>query len=67
MSEITKSSEVPISRAIEADKDKIVNGSWQERVLSLRIDNNRIKIVENWLEPNPVRDIQVFLDFANFY
>ena len=27
----------------------------------------RIKVVRKWLEPKPVRDIQVFLGFANFY
>ena len=28
---------------------------------------NRIEVVKNWSEPKLVRDIQVFLDFANFH
>ena len=29
--------------------------------------NNKIKIIQDWLEPKKVKDIQSFLDFANFY
>ncbi len=31
------------------------------------MEEKRIEDVRNWLEPQSVRDIQVFLDFANFY
>ncbi len=33
----------------------------------IRIEEKRIKAVRNWLKPQSVRDIQVFLGFANFY
>ena len=39
-------------------------------IVSLRdicIEDERIKAVEQWPEPKSVRDIQVFLGFANFY
>ena len=28
---------------------------------------NKVKIIQDWLEPKKVKDIQSFLDFANFY
>ncbi len=31
------------------------------------MEEERIKVVRDWLEPQSVRDIQVFLGFANFY
>ena len=31
------------------------------------MEDKRIKAVEQWLEPKSVKDIQVFLGFANFY
>ena len=31
------------------------------------MEDERIKAVRNWLEPKLVRDIQVFISFANFY
>ena len=33
----------------------------------LTMSNNKIKIIQDWLEPKKVKDIQSFLDFANFY
>jgi len=33
----------------------------------LTISNNKIKIIQDWLEPKKVKDIQSFLGFANFY
>ena len=27
----------------------------------------RIEVVKNWLKPKSLRDIQIFLNFANFY
>ena len=31
------------------------------------MEDEQIKAVKNWLEPTSVRDIQVFIGFANFY
>ena len=31
------------------------------------MEDERIKAVEQWPEPKLIRDIQVFLGFANFY
>ena len=31
------------------------------------MEDKRIKVVKQWLEPQLVQDIQVFLGFANFY
>ena len=31
------------------------------------MEDEQIKAVKNWLEPTLVRDIQVFIGFANFY
>ena len=36
-------------------------------VQRLQIKDERIEAVRNWPEPKLIRDIQVFLDFANFY
>ena len=33
----------------------------------IRIENERIKVVRNWPKPKSIRDMQVFIDFANFY
>ena len=33
----------------------------------MRIEDKRTKAVKQWPEPQLVRDIQVFLRFANFY
>lgn len=32
-----------------------------------KIEKERIKGIKSWLEPISVKDIQVFLGFANFY
>ena len=34
---------------------------------SLTMSDNKVKIIQDWLEPKKVKDIQFFLDFANFY
>ena len=34
---------------------------------SLTMSNDKIKIIQDWLEPKKVKDIQSFLGFANFY
>ena len=33
----------------------------------LTISNKKVKIIQDWLEPKKVKDIQFFLYFANFY
>jgi len=33
----------------------------------LIMSNNKVKIIQDWLEPKKVKNIQFFLDFANFY
>ena len=33
----------------------------------ISMEAEQIKVVRKWLEPKSVQDIQVFLDFANFY
>ncbi len=33
----------------------------------IRMEEERIEAVRDWPEPQSVRDIQVFLGFANFY
>ena len=33
----------------------------------IKMEEERIDAVKKWLEPQSVRDIQVFIDFANFY
>ena len=33
----------------------------------LRIEDKRIEVIRNWPKPKSVRDIQVFIGFANFY
>ena len=34
---------------------------------AVRIEDKQIEAVKNWPEPTLVRDIQVFIGFANFY
>jgi len=34
---------------------------------SLTMSDDKIKIIQDWLEPKKVKDIQFFLGFANFY
>ena len=33
----------------------------------VRMEDKRIEVVEYWPEPKSIKDIQVFLGFANFY
>ena len=43
---------------------------YLEYILSpsgLTMSDDKIKIIQNWLEPKKVKDIQSFLGFANFY
>jgi len=34
---------------------------------NLTMSNDKVKIIQDWLEPKKVKDIQSFLGFANFY
>ena len=43
---------------------------YLEYILSpsgLTISDNKVKIIQDWLEPKKVKDIQSFLGFSNFY
>ena len=43
---------------------------YLEYILSpsgLTMSDNKVKIIQDWLEPKKVKDIQFFLGFANFY
>jgi len=43
---------------------------YLEYILStsgLTMSNDKVKIIQDWLEPKKVKDIQSFLDFTNFY
>jgi len=43
---------------------------YLEYILSsfcLTMFNNKVKIIQDWLELKKVKDIQSFLGFANFY
>ena len=43
---------------------------YLEYILSpsgLTISDNKVKIIQDWLEPKKVKDIQSYLGFANFY
>ena len=33
----------------------------------LTMSNNKVKIIQDWLEPKKVKNIQSFLDFVKFY
>ena len=33
----------------------------------LTMASNKVQIIQDWLEPRKVKDIQSFLSFANFY
>ena len=35
-------------------------------VQAVRIEDEQIEVMKNWPEPTSVRDIQVFIGFANF-
>ena len=35
--------------------------------LGLTMANEKVKIIQEWLEPRKIKDIQSFLGFANFY
>ena len=33
----------------------------------VKMEDEQIEVVKNWPEPKSIRDIQIFLGFANFY
>jgi len=56
----------------KAEKCKFHSESveYLEYILSpsnLTMSDNKVKIIQDWLEPKKVKDIQSFLGFANFY
>ena len=48
-------------------KDEIRFLGYFVSVQRVRMEENQIEGMKNWLEPKSMRDIQVFLGFANFY
>ena len=48
-------------------KDKVLFLRYVVSSQGIRIEDKRIEVVRNWPEPKSVRDIQVFIAFANFY
>ena len=48
-------------------KDKVRFLSYVVLAQGVKMEDDRIEAVKNWPEPKSVRDIQVFLGFANFY
>ena len=48
-------------------KDEVCILEYIVSAQRVQIEDERIKAVRNWPEPKSIRDIQVFLGFANFY
>ena len=48
-------------------KDEICFLHFVVSAQGIRIEDKKIEAVRNWPEPKSVKDIQVFLGFANFY
>ena len=48
-------------------KDKVCFLGYIVLAQEVRMEDEQIKAVKNWPEPTSVRDIQVFIGFANFY
>ena len=48
-------------------KDEVFFLGYVASAQSIRMEDERIEAFRNWPEPKSVRDIQVFLGFANFY
>ena len=48
-------------------KDKIRFLDYVVSAQGVRIKDEQIKAVKNWPEPTLVKDIQMFIGFANFY
>ena len=70
MLKTTGSSEVPAPRAIGAGDEEVVGGGDDgglEPFLSSRMEGEKVEAIKNWPDQKSVRDLQVFLGFANFY
>ena len=48
-------------------KDEIRFLAYVVSAQGVKIEDKQIEVVKNWLEPKSMRDIHVFVDFANFY
>ena len=48
-------------------KDKVCFLSYVISAQEVRIEDKQIEAVKNWLKSKSVRDIQLFINFANFY
>ena len=48
-------------------KDEVCFLGYIVLAQGVRMEDGQIKAVKNWPEPTSVRDIQVFIGFANFY
>ena len=48
-------------------KDEVHFLSYVVSAQGVRIEDERIEAVKNWPKPTSVKDIQVFISFANFY
>ena len=48
-------------------KNKVCFLQYVMSAQEIQMEEKRIDVVKNWLEPKPICDIQVFLGFANFY
>ena len=48
-------------------KDTVEYLSYILAPSGLTMDNNKVKVIQDWPEPWKVKDIQSFLGFANFY
>ena len=48
-------------------KDEVRFLGYVVSAQGVRMEDERIEAVKNWPEPKSVRDIQVFIGFANFY
>ena len=48
-------------------KDKVCFLSYIVLAQKVKIEDKQIKVVKNWSKPTLIKDIQVFIGFANFY
>ena len=48
-------------------KNKVCFLGYVVSAHGVQIEDERIEVIKNWPQPKSVRNIQVFLNFANFY
>ena len=48
------------------DKNQIQFLGYVMSAQGVRIEDKQIEVMKNWPKPKSIRDIQVFLNFANF-